>query len=104
MVWVGRDLLRSSTSNPLAVGRDIFHHTRWLKVPSNLVLNTSRDGESMITLVNLFHCLTILIVKSFFLKSQPTLYQFKAITLCLFFRGPKLCLFLKDTKQMFCQK
>ena len=37
-----------------------------LKAPSNLALNTSRDGASTASLGNLFQCLTTLTVKKFF--------------------------------------
>lgn len=58
------------------MGKDIFHHTRLLKVPSNLVLNISRDRASTITLVNLFLSLTTLMVKHFFLKRDLNLPSF----------------------------
>jgi len=35
---------RSSSSNPPAMGRDVFHQTRLLRTPSSLSLNTAREG------------------------------------------------------------
>ena len=59
MVRVGADLKDHLVPNP--------HETRLLKAPSNLALNTARDGASTTTLGNLCQCLTTLIVKNFFL-------------------------------------
>jgi len=39
------------------VGRDTFHYTRLLRVPSNLDLNTSKDETSTTSLGNLIQCL-----------------------------------------------
>ncbi|KAK4831170.1 hypothetical protein QYF61_015640 [Mycteria americana] len=47
-----------------------------LKAPSNLALNTSRDGASTASLGNLFQCLATLIVKNFFLISNLNLPSF----------------------------
>ena len=69
MVWVGKDL----SSKPPTLGRDTFHQTRLLKAPSNLALNTSMEGAATTYLGNLFQCLTILIVKNFFLISNLNL-------------------------------
>ena len=65
--------------------RDTFHQTRLLKAPSNLALNTSREGASTTSLGNLFHCLTTLIVKNFFLLSKLNLpsFTFKSLPLVL---------------------
>ena len=41
-----------------------------LKSPSSLTFSTSRNGASRASLVSLFQCLTILIVKNFFLASN----------------------------------
>lgn len=41
-----------------------------LKSPSSLTFSTSRNGASRASLVSLFQCLTILIVKNFFLTSN----------------------------------
>ena len=49
------------------MGRDTYHHTRLLKAPSNLALNTVREGTATTSLSNLVKCLTILRVKNFFL-------------------------------------
>jgi len=49
----------------LAMGRDRFHWIRLLKTPSNLILNTFKDGASTASLGNLFLCLTTLTVKKF---------------------------------------
>ncbi|KAK4832092.1 hypothetical protein QYF61_020707 [Mycteria americana] len=46
---------------------------RLLKAPSNLALNTSRDGAATTSLGNLFQGLTTLIVKNFFLISNLNL-------------------------------
>jgi len=45
MVWVGRNLKYNLVPTPLAMGRDTFHYTMLLRAPSNLALNTSREGE-----------------------------------------------------------
>lgn len=45
MVQVGRDL-NIICFQPLAMAKDTFYSTRLLKAPSNLVLNTSRDGTT----------------------------------------------------------
>jgi len=49
------------------MGRDNFHYTRLLKVPSNLAFYTSRDSAATAALGNILQCLTTLIVKNFFL-------------------------------------
>ena len=46
------------------MGRDTFHQTKLLKVPSNLALNTSMQGAFRASLGNLFLCLTNLILKN----------------------------------------
>jgi len=55
------------------MGRDIFHYTRLLRAPSNLALDTSREGAVTASLAKLFQCLTALIVKNFFLISDLNL-------------------------------
>ena len=50
MLWVGRDLWRSSS--PLAENRDIFNQMRLLRASSNLALNVSRGGASPTSLGN----------------------------------------------------
>ncbi|KAK4829612.1 hypothetical protein QYF61_005739 [Mycteria americana] len=52
------------------------HFQRLLKAPSNLALNTSKDGASTTSLGNLFQCLTTLIGKNFFLISNLNLPSF----------------------------
>jgi len=71
MVRVRRDLKRSSGSNPPAISRDMFHQTRLLRAPSNLALNTAREGAATAFLGNGFQCLTTLTVKDFFLIICP---------------------------------
>ncbi|KAK4807231.1 LOW QUALITY PROTEIN: hypothetical protein QYF61_024351 [Mycteria americana] len=63
MVWVGKDLQRSSSPTPLSWAGTSF--TRLLKAPSNLTLNNSNDGASTTSLGNLFQSLTTLIFKTF---------------------------------------
>ena len=58
------------------MSRDIFHQTRLLRAPSNLALNTSREGASTVSLGNLFQCFTTLMVKNFFLISNLYLPPF----------------------------
>jgi len=56
------------------MGRDPFHQTRLLEAPFNLTLNTSREGAATASLGN--QGLTTLIVKNFFLRSDPNLPSF----------------------------
>uniref|UniRef100_A0A8D0EWZ9 GDNF family receptor alpha like n=1 Tax=Strix occidentalis caurina TaxID=311401 RepID=A0A8D0EWZ9_STROC len=54
----------------------LFHHILHSKscfTPSNLALNTSREGASTTSLGNLFQCLTTLMLKNFFLISNLNL-------------------------------
>jgi len=46
------------------MSRGTFHQTRLLKAPSNLALNTAREGAATASLGNLFQCLTTLRVKN----------------------------------------
>lgn len=69
-------------SNHPVMGWDIFHSTSLLKAPSNLVLNTSRDGAST-SLGNLFHCLSTLSLKIFFQRSNLNLFCFNLKSLPL---------------------
>jgi len=71
MGWKGP--YRSSHSNHPAMGRDTSHETRLLKAPSNLALNTAREGASTDSLGNFFQCLTSLKVKNFSLLSNLNL-------------------------------
>jgi len=84
MVRVGRDLKDHLVPTPPAMGRDTFHWTRVLKVPSNLALNTSREGAATASLGKLSQCLTTL-SKEFlsYIQSKSAFLQFKAITLVL---------------------
>ena len=79
--WKGP--LRSSSSKPPEIGRDTFLQTRLLTVPSNLALNTSREGTFTTSLSNLFQCLTTLTVCVRYIlpniQSKSTLFQFKGI-------------------------
>lgn len=45
-------------------------YIRWLKVPFNLALNASSNGASTTLLGNLFQCLIILTLNTFFLISN----------------------------------
>jgi len=67
MVWFERDFQRPSSSNPPAMSRHTFHWTRLLRAPSNLALNSSREGTATASLGSLFQCLITLIVKKLFL-------------------------------------
>ena len=66
-----------------AMGMDNFHSTRLLKAPSNLALNTSRDGASTASLGNLCQCLTNLRAKNFFLIANLNLPSSSLKPLCL---------------------
>jgi len=72
-------------SNPPAMGRDTFHWTRLLRAPSNLALNTAREGASTASLGNLFQCLTTLRIKNLFLRTNRTLpfFSLKRLPLVL---------------------
>jgi len=67
---------RPSSSNPRAVGRDASHQTQLLQAPSNLALNTAREGAATASLGNLCQGLTTLRVKNFFLTSNLNLRSF----------------------------
>jgi len=58
------------------MGRNAFHQTSLLKAPSNVALNTSGVGASTASLGNLFHYLTSLIIKNFFIISNIGLPSF----------------------------
>lgn len=51
--------------------------------PSNLTLNTSRDGESTGSLSNLFSCLITFIMNNFFLTSNLNLLFYHLKPLCV---------------------
>ena len=55
---------------------EIFHQTRLLRAPSNLALNSSREGAATASLGSLCQCLTTLMVKNFFLISHLNLPSF----------------------------
>ena len=61
MLWVGRDLWRSS---------DMFNWVRLLRAQSNLALNVSRDGASTASLGNRFQCSNTPSIKNFFLTAS----------------------------------
>jgi len=65
------------------MGWDPFHQTRLLKAPSNLALNTAREGAATASLGNLFQFLNTLRVKSFFLLSNLNLPSFSLKPLSL---------------------
>jgi len=69
---------------PRAMGTDPFHQPRLLKAPSNLALDTAREGAATASLGNLCQGLTTLRVKNFFLiaRLNLTLFQLEAITPC----------------------
>jgi len=52
MVWVGRDLTDQLVPPPPAMDRDTFHQTRVLKAPSDLALDTAREGTATAPLGN----------------------------------------------------
>jgi len=49
------------------MGRDTFHQTRLPKAPSNLALNTAREGAATASLGNLGQGLTTLKAKNFYI-------------------------------------
>ena len=58
------------------MGKDTFHQPRVLPAPSNLALNTAREGAATASLDNLFQGLTTLRVQNFFLISNLNLPSF----------------------------
>ncbi|KAK4831204.1 hypothetical protein QYF61_016041 [Mycteria americana] len=100
IVWVGRDLYRSSSTTPPAMSRDIFNYIRLLRAPSNLALNVSRDGASTTSLGNLFHCFTTPTVKNFFLLSSLNLPSFTLKTLPLVLLQQALLKILKGCNKV----
>lgn len=80
--WPGSDrTFRIIQVQPHSHGREAFHHTRLLKAPSSLTLNTSRHEASGASLGSLCQCLTSLIV-NFPLICKPTPFQSEVITPC----------------------
>jgi len=66
MEWFGLEgTLQIIWFQPPAMGRDTFHQSRVLRAPSNLVLNTAREGAATATLCNLCQGLTTLTAKNF---------------------------------------
>jgi len=61
------------------MGRDTFHQARLLKAPSNLALNTAREGASTVSLGNLLQWLTTHRIKNFFLISNLNLLSFSLV-------------------------
>jgi len=55
------------------MGRDPFHQPTVLRAPSNLALNTAREGAATASLGNLGNGLTILTGKNFFFISNLNL-------------------------------
>lgn len=83
MTQVGRDLKDYPVPTPLPWAGMPPTRPRCPGPWSNLVLNTSRDGASTISLGHLFQCLTTLWVKNFLLTSSLNLpSQFNNIPPC----------------------
>jgi len=61
------------------MGRDNFHQPRLLIAPSNLALNTAREGAATASLGNLCQGLTTLRVQNFFLISDLNILSFRVI-------------------------
>lgn len=75
MAWIGR-AFKIISFKPKHHGEGAFHYTRWPRAPSNLVLNSSRDGTFTISLGNLFQCLSAFTVKNFFSITNLDLLSF----------------------------
>lgn len=81
---------RSSTSHTPIMDTVTLHHTRFLKAPSTLALNTYRDGHPQF----LWICLTILIVKNIFPILNLNTYSFsskpflRVLSLCALIKNP----------------
>jgi len=65
------------------MGRDTFRQTRLLQAPSNLALNTAREGAATASLGNLGRGLTTLIITNFCLISTLNLPSFSLKSLAL---------------------
>jgi len=75
--WFGLEgTLKTISFQPRAMSRDTFHYTRLLKAPSNLALDTAREGADTASLGNLFQCLNTLIIKNFFFITSLNLSSF----------------------------
>ena len=66
MVWVGRDL-KDHLVQPPCHGQEHLSLDQASERFSNLTLNMSSDGAPATSLGNMFHCLTTLVIKKFFL-------------------------------------
>lgn len=73
---VGRGLLRSSSPAPCS---HRVSYSRLPRIVSSWVLSISQDGDSAISLGNLFQCLTMLTVKKMFLLCSD---GFSCFNLC----------------------
>jgi len=62
------------------MNRNTYSSIRVLRAPSSLTLSVSRDRASTTSLSNLFHCLTTLTVKNFFISKSAL---FETISLVL---------------------
>lgn len=98
-IYFGRDIQRQSSPTPSFLRR--WHHPliRLVKAPSNLILNSSRNAQSTISLGNLFQCLPTLIknffrtfslnLPSFILKLLLLIVSLEALVKSLFHRTYK---------------
>lgn len=55
---------------------------RLLRVLSSQALKASKDGDGTSSLINLFHCLTALMIKKLFLSSSLNLVSHHACVSC----------------------
>lgn len=76
---VGRDR-RQSLAQPSAQRGSAVRSDRLLRALSG-VLTTSREGDCITSLGNVFHCFTVLLVKKLFLilKSAPPVFSFMPV-------------------------
>jgi len=72
--WKGLERIIQS-QHPSTLGH-IFYQPRLLRAPSNLALNTARNGAGTASLGNMCQGLTTLTVKSFFCLSNLNLLSF----------------------------
>lgn len=89
--WFGlEETFRDHLVQPLCYSRDIIRQVRFLKIISNMTLNTSSEGHPQLLWANLCQCLTTLIIKKHppHVQSKPTLFQFNSITPCAITPGP----------------
>ena len=71
--WFGLEVIQFQ---PPTMGRAATHQTGLPRAPSNVALNSSRDGAPTASLGSSFQCLTTLWVKNFFLTSNQNLLSF----------------------------